>query len=127
MRYLQILITTDQENYQHLQAHQHKNCLQVQQHNFTPFQTCQQNNSPPHTYDRCGTYALTCVTCNKAYICQTSRSLKQRYKEHNCYIKSNNPQSACALHILNNQHEYCPIEKTMTLLKPFKHPSLLTP
>ena len=45
------------------------------------------------------------------------------------YVKvaSNNPQSAYALHILNNQHEYGPIEKTMTLLKPLKHPSLLTP
>ena len=43
---------------------------------------------------------------------QTSRNLKQRYKEHIRYIKNNNPQSAYALHILNNQHEYGPIEKT---------------
>ena len=56
-----------------------------------------------------------------------SRSLKQSYKEHTRYIKSNNPQSAYALHILNNQHEYGPIEKTMTLLKPLKQPSLLIP
>jgi len=34
---------------------------------------------------------------------------------------------AYALHILNNQHEYGPIEKTMTLLKPLKNTSLLTP
>jgi len=65
--------------------------------------------------------------CNKAYVGQTSRNLKQRYKEHNCYIKNNNPQSAYALHILNNQHEYGPMEKTMTLLKPIKNTSLLTP
>jgi hypothetical protein len=57
---------------------------------------------------------------------QTSRSLKQCYKEHTSYIKSNNPQSAYALHILNNQHKYGPIEKTMILLKPLKNPSLLT-
>ena len=62
-----------------------------------------------------------------AYVGQTSRSLKQRYKEHTRYIRSKNPQSAYALHILNNQHEYDPIEKTMTLLKPLNHPSLLTP
>ena len=67
------------------------------------------------------------MTCNKAYVAQTSRSLKQRYKEHTRYIRSNNPQSAYALHILNNQHKYDPIEKTMTLLKPLKNPSLLTP
>ena len=30
--------------------------------------------------------------------------------------------SAYALHILNNQHKYGPIGKTMTLLKPLKHP-----
>jgi hypothetical protein len=32
-----------------------------------------------------------------------------------------------ALHILNNQHKYGPIEKTMTLLKPLKNTYLLTP
>jgi len=58
---------------------------------------------------------------------QTSRNLRQRYKEHTRYIKNNNPQSAYALHILNNQHEYGPMEKTMTLLKPVKNTSLLTP
>jgi len=67
------------------------------------------------------------MTCNKAYMGQTSRNLRQRYKEHACYIKNNNPQSAYALHILNNQYEYSPMEKTMTLLKPVKNTSLLTP
>ena len=84
-------------------------------------------NLPPKPYDRSGVYALICMTCNKAYVGQTSRSLKQRYKEHTRYIKSNNPQSACALHILNDQYEYGPIEKTMTLFKPLKNSSLLTP
>jgi len=79
---------------------------------------------PSSPYDRSGIYKLT---CNKAYVGQTSRNLKQRYKEHTRYIKNNNPQSAYALHILNNQHEYGPIEKTMTLLKPVKNISLLTP
>ena len=82
---------------------------------------------PPTPYDKCDIYMLTCMTCNSAYFGQTSRSLKLRYMEHTCYIKSNNLQSAYALHILNNQHEYSPIEKTMTLLKPLKNTSLLTP
>ena len=67
------------------------------------------------------------MTCNKAYVGQTSRDLKQRYKKHTRYIKNSNPQSAYALHILNNQHEYHPMEKTMALLKPVKNTSLLTP
>ena len=84
--------------------------------------------TPPSTLNnRCGIYTLTCMTCNKVYVGQTSHCLKQQYKEHTCYIKSNNPQSAYAVHILNNQHEYGPIEKTMTLLKPLKITSLLTP
>jgi len=82
---------------------------------------------PPTPYDRCGIYALTCRTCNSPYVGQTSQSLKLRYKEHAHYIKSNNLQSAYALHILNNQHKYGPIEKTRTLLKPLKNTSLLNP
>jgi hypothetical protein len=42
------------------------------------------------------------------------------------YIKNNNPQSAFALRILNNRHEYGPIDEIMTLLKNVKHtPSLI--
>jgi hypothetical protein len=43
------------------------------------------------------------------------------------YIKGNNPQSAFAQHILNNQHEYGKIDEIMTLLKHTKHKPLLTP
>jgi len=64
---------------------------------------------PPTPYDKCDIYMLTCMTSNGAYVSQTSRSLKLRYKENTCYIKSNNLLSAYALHILNNQHEYSPI------------------
>jgi hypothetical protein len=85
------------------------------------------NKTLPSTpYDRSGIYTVLCITCIKAYVSQTSRSLKLRYKEHTCYIKGNNPQSACALQILHNQYEYGPIEKTMILLKPLKNTSLLT-
>jgi hypothetical protein len=43
------------------------------------------------------------------------------------YIKGNNPQSAFAQHILNNQHKYGTIDKIMTLQKHIKHKLLLTP
>jgi hypothetical protein len=58
---------------------------------------------------------------------QTSRNLKQRYQEHVRYIRNNDPQSAFAQHIFNNQHEYGTIEEIMTLLKPINHTSVLIP
>jgi len=64
-----------------------------------------------------GIYRLTCNTCNQAYIGQTDEMINIRYKEHTIYIKTNNPQSAYALHILNNRHEYGPQEETMQLVK----------
>ena len=74
--------------------------------------------TPPTTpYVRPGIYSRSCLTCNKEYVGQTSDSLELHYKEHIRYIKYNNPQSAYALHILNNRHEYGPIDKNMTLLK----------
>jgi len=82
---------------------------------------------PTTPYVKPGIYSLSCSTCNKEYVGQTSRSLELRYKEHIRYIKYNNPQSAYALHILNNRHEYGPIDRTMTLLKPLKITSLLSP
>jgi hypothetical protein len=81
----------------------------------------------PAPYDLSGIYAMTCNTCNLQYIGQTSRSLRLRYREHIRYIKNNDPKSAYALHILQNRHEYGPIESTMHLLKPIKRPSLLLP
>jgi len=43
------------------------------------------------------------------------------------YIRHNKPQSAYALHILNNKHEYGPINNTMILLKHINKTSLLLP
>ena len=43
-------------------------------------------------------------------------NLKQRYQEHVRYIRNNDPQSAFAQHILNNQHEY----GTIAMLIPYE-------
>ena len=48
---------------------------------------------------------------------QTGRSINIRHKEHIRYIKTNNPHSAYALHILNNRHEYGPLDETMQMIK----------
>jgi len=55
---------------------------------------------------------------NKAYIGQSGRSMTVRYKEHIRYIRTNNPTSAYAIHILNNRHEYGRADETLKLLKP---------
>ena len=77
--------------------------------------------------DKSGIYELTCNTYHMSCNGQTSRSLKQRYQEHIRYIKNNEPQSAYALHILNNKHEYGPIKDTMTLMKHIDKTTLLIP
>jgi hypothetical protein len=43
---------------------------------------------------------LKCNTCSNSYVGQTDRSLGIRHKEHTRYIKTNNPVSVYALHIL---------------------------
>jgi len=51
------------------------------------------------------------------YIGQTGGFLRSRYREHVRYIKTNNPNSAYVLHILNNRHENGNMEDNMQLLK----------
>ena len=53
-----------------------------------------------------------------SYVGQTGRSLTVRHREHIRYIKNNNPLSAYAIHILNNQHEYGNPDHTSQLLQP---------
>ena len=55
--------------------------------------------------------------CQGVYIGQTGRPTDARYKEHIRYIRTNNPQSAYALHILGNRHEYGTQEHIMELVK----------
>ena len=64
-----------------------------------------------------GIYRLQYKTCNKSYVRQTGKSIEIRHREHIQYIKTNNPISAYALHILNNRHEYGSPEHTTQLLK----------
>jgi hypothetical protein len=74
------------------------------------------NNS--NTYVLSGIYQLQCHTCRLSYVGQTGRRPEQRYKEPTRYVTSNKPQSAYALHILHNQHEYGSMNFAMSLLHP---------
>ena len=80
-----------------------QNILNTRQHNT-------------NTYAQSGIYKMDCHTCNNSYIGQTGWTLNARYKEHIRYIKNNNGQSAYATHILNNLHNFGPIDTTMTLI-----------
>jgi hypothetical protein len=73
------------------------------------------------------TKSSKCITCHRAHIGQTKLSLKLRYQEHIQYIRNNNPQSAYALHILNNRHEYGPMHNTMGTFKTDKKTNFLIP
>jgi hypothetical protein len=78
-------------------------------------------------HEHSGIYKLNCNTCNLAYISQTGRTLQQQFKEHTRYIKHNAPQSAYALHILNNRHEYGTMTDTMKPLKHISNPTMMLP
>ena len=78
-------------------------------------------------HEKSGVYKIICNTCRKAYVGQTSRDLRLRFREHIRYIKNNDPRSAYALHILNCRQEYGNINDTTTLLKQINKPNLLLP
>ena len=89
--------------------------------------TTPQTQTPIH--EKSGVYKITCNTCQKAYVGQTSRYLRSRFREHIRYIRNNDLHSAYALRtsILNCRHEYGNINDTMTLLKQINKPNLLLP
>jgi hypothetical protein len=95
-------------------------CYAFTLHSNATHRLLQTYNRNQDTYTNSGIYSLRCSMCNMHYMGQTGRNLRQRYAEHRRYIKTNNPKSAYALHILNNRHEYGPIHSTMTLFKTCK-------
>jgi hypothetical protein len=66
-----------------------------------------------NTYEQAGIYKLTCAECKQAYIGQTGRTIKLRYKEHVRSIKYNREDSPYATCILNNAHYYGKMEDIM--------------
>jgi len=80
----------------------------------------QLSRNPYNQQNPSGIYSLKCNTCNKKYVGQTGRGIDTRYKEHIRCIKTNNPQSAYAIHILQNRHECGSKNETLQLLKACK-------
>jgi hypothetical protein len=76
------------------------------------------SNPIKNKFDNSEIYKLKCHTCSLKYLGQTGKDLKTQLKEHTRYIKTNNPKSAYAKHILDNRHEYSPADTTIQLIKP---------
>jgi hypothetical protein len=64
-------------------------------------------------YDRCGVYKIKCMECRGAYIGQTGRKFRIRYKEHIRDIRNNRDNTGYLNHILNTRHTYGTLEDTM--------------
>jgi len=79
----------------------------------------QQQLSKKQIYNKnpSGIYKLKCNTCNNIYVGQSRIYINIRNKEYIRNIRTNNPQSAYALHILQNRHEYEPIADILQLQK----------
>jgi hypothetical protein len=60
---------------------------------------------------------MKCLTCDQVYIGQTKRDFKKRYEEHINGIRSHKDKSRYVLHILQENHEYGPIDKVLYILK----------
>jgi 2-phosphoglycerate kinase len=95
----------------------------MQQHIGTTHQTCLEPHHPAPQQK--WHLQLDMQNMHLSYVGQTSRNLKTRFQEHIRYIKTNNPQSAYAQHILHNRHEYGTMAETMTLIKPIQNESML--
>jgi hypothetical protein len=62
-------------------------------------------NTDNEKYESCGIYKIKCRSCQNAYIGQTGRSFKTRFKEHASGIANNRSKTGYSHHILNKGHE----------------------
>jgi hypothetical protein len=83
--------------------------------NTTIYQQLAQETDNTNTRGVC---EIKCNTCSKNYVGQSGRPIAIRHKEHIRYIKTNNPASAYATHILNNRHEHGTANDTLNLIQP---------
>jgi hypothetical protein len=67
-------------------------------------------------YDRCGVYKIKCTDCGGAYVGQTGRKFRVRFKEHARDIRSNKGNTGYASHILNTGHTHGTIEDTLQVV-----------
>jgi hypothetical protein len=79
---------------------------------------CNSNpTTPTDIFNRSGVYKLSCQNCNKAYIGQTGRNFRTRYKEHLRAFRHNTHQSKFAKHLHEHGHSFGKIETIMEVVK----------
>jgi hypothetical protein len=111
---LRIFQPPNKQNHKPIQEHKCENSFQ--KINILQLIKSRSDKATPEHEKRC----IYKLTCHMSYNGQTRRNLK-RYQEHVRYVKTNDPQSAYALHILNNKHEYWHIHVNITsLLTPYE-------
>jgi len=68
-------------------------------------------------YGKSGVYQLNCPTCNKKYIGQTGRPFRVRFREHLNDYKHMYNKSKFAQHLLNEGHNFGPMEDIMDVIQ----------
>ena len=61
-------------------------------------------NPRPAELKKGSVYEVPCGSCNKVYIGETGRSLKERLKEHKYAVKTGNMRNGIAAHARKTQH-----------------------
>ena len=64
-----------------------------------------------------GIYKLKCDNCNKFYLGQTGRPIKERFKEHLPTGNLENLKSNFARHIIDNDHKYTNIDNNIEIIQ----------
>jgi uncharacterized protein (DUF433 family) len=75
------------------------------------------NTEQTNKYGKRGVYQLNCPTCNKKYIGQTGRPFHIRFREHYNDYKHMYNKSKFAQHLLNEGHDFDPMEDIMDAIQ----------
>jgi len=79
----------------------------------------------PYKFSLSGVYKLTCPECNKAYVEQTKKCFKARYKEHQLAFRNNSHTSRFAHHLNEQAHSFGTTDNIMQTLQYHKKGSHL--
>ena len=76
-------------------------------------------------FDKSGIYQLSCPDCGKAYVGQTVRSFRTRFREHLRDYRYKTGNSKFAQHLREQNHSFHPINSVMDLLEILKKGAMM--
>ena len=79
----------------------------------------------PYKFSLSGVYKLTCPECNKAYVEQTKKCFKARYKEHQLAFRNNSHTSRFTQHLNEKAHSFGTMDNVVQILEYHKNGSHL--